>query len=99
MIATKKHQCLDRNNKEKATTGQLKSTQKSRELALRGKVRARSPGSSRKRHSKAMEALRQHVRRNVGIGVRLPANHDEIAGEVAQQICSGPARPLRHQPR
>jgi hypothetical protein len=25
------------------------------------------------------------MRREVGIGVRLPANHDEIAGEVAQQ--------------
>ena len=85
MIATKKHQCLDRNNKEKATIGELKSTQKSRELALRGKVRARSSGSSRKRHSKAMGAPRQHVRREVRIGVRMPANHDESAGEVAQK--------------
>ena len=32
-----------------------------------------------------MGASRQHVRREVRIGVRLPANHDEIAGEVAQQ--------------
>jgi len=39
----------------------------------------------RKRHSKAMRASRRHVRREVGIGVRLPADHDEIAGEVAEQ--------------
>ena len=39
----------------------------------------------RKRHSKAMRAPRRHVRREVGIGVRLPADHDEIAGEVAEQ--------------
>ena len=32
-----------------------------------------------------MGAPRQHARREVGIGARLPANHDEIAGEVAQQ--------------
>ena len=32
-----------------------------------------------------MGAPRQHIRREVRIGVRLPANHDEIAGEVAQQ--------------
>ena len=32
-----------------------------------------------------MGAPRQHVRREVRIGVRLPANHDEIAGEVAEQ--------------
>ena len=29
-------------------------------------------------------APRQHILREVRIGVRLPANHDEIAGEVAQ---------------
>ena len=32
-----------------------------------------------------MGASRQHIRREVRIGVRLPANHDKIAGEVAQQ--------------
>jgi len=32
-----------------------------------------------------MGAPRQHVRREVWVGVRLPANHDEIAGEVAKQ--------------
>ena len=32
-----------------------------------------------------MGAPRQHVRREVRIRVRLPANHGEIAGEVAQQ--------------
>ena len=37
------------------------------------------------RHSKAMRAPRRHVRREVGIGMRLPADHDEIAGEVAEQ--------------
>ena len=30
-----------------------------------------------------MGAPRQHIRREVRIGVRLPANHDEIAGEVS----------------
>ncbi len=39
----------------------------------------------RMRHSKAMRAPRQHARREVGIGMRLPADHDEIAGEVAEQ--------------
>ncbi len=32
-----------------------------------------------------MGAPRQHIRREVRIGVGLPANHDEIVGEVAQQ--------------
>ena len=32
-----------------------------------------------------MGAPRQHERREVRIGVRLPANHNETAGEVAQQ--------------
>ena len=36
-------------------------------------------------HSKAMRAPRRHVRREVGIGMRLPADNDEIAGEVAEQ--------------
>ena len=39
----------------------------------------------RKRHSKAMRATRRHVRREVGIGIRLPAYYDEVAGEVAEQ--------------
>ena len=39
----------------------------------------------RKRRSKAMRAPRRHVRREVGIGMRLPADHDEFAGEVAEQ--------------
>ena len=39
----------------------------------------------RMRHSKAMRAPRRHVRREVGIGMRLPADNDEIAGEVAEQ--------------
>ena len=37
----------------------------------------------RKRHSKAMRETRRHVRREVGIGIRLPAYYDEVAGEVA----------------
>ena len=39
----------------------------------------------RMRHSKAMRAHRRHVRREVGVGMRLPADHDEIAGKVAEQ--------------
>ena len=39
----------------------------------------------RKRHSKAMRATRRHVRREVGIGMRLPAYYDEVVGEVAEQ--------------
>ncbi len=39
----------------------------------------------RKRHSKVMRATRRHVRREVGIGIRPPADHDEVAGEVAEQ--------------
>ena len=52
-------------------------------------VRKGAPGGAssgtRKRHSKAMRAPRRHVRREVGIGMRLPADNDEIAGEVAEQ--------------
>jgi len=32
-----------------------------------------------------MRATRRHVRREVGIGMRLPAYYDEVAGEVAEQ--------------
>ncbi len=39
----------------------------------------------RMRHSKAMRAPRRHVRREVGIGMGLQADHAEIAGEVAEQ--------------
>ena len=39
----------------------------------------------RMRHSKAMRAPRRHVRREVGIGMRLSADHDNIASEVAEQ--------------
>ena len=39
----------------------------------------------RKRHSKAMRAPGRHARREVGIGMRLPADQDEISGEVAEQ--------------
>ena len=38
-----------------------------------------------KRRSKAMRAPRRHVRREVGIGMKLPADHGEIADEVAEQ--------------
>ena len=38
-----------------------------------------------KRYSKAMRAPRRHVRREVGIGMRLSADHDKIASEVAEQ--------------
>ena len=44
-----------------------------------------TPSGMRKRRSKAMRAPRRHVRREVGIGIRLPADHDEIAVEVAEQ--------------
>ena len=47
---------------------------------------AEASGGMRKRHSKAMRAPRRHARREVGIGMRLPADHDEAAGEVAEQI-------------
>ena len=39
----------------------------------------------RKRHSKAMRATRRHAQREFGIGMRLPAYYDEVAGEVAEQ--------------
>ncbi len=44
---------------------------------------AEASGGMRKRHSKAMRAPRRHARREVGVGMRLPAYYDEIAGEVA----------------
>ena len=49
-----------------------------------GPQTARGRATSERR-SKAMGAPRQHARREVRIGVRLPANHDETAGEVARQ--------------
>ena len=39
----------------------------------------------RKRHSKAMGAPRRHARRDIWLGMRLPADHDEIAGKVAEK--------------
>ena len=52
-----------------------------------------------------MGAPRQHIRRKVRIGVRLPANHDKIAGEVAQQnvvldlrVLCGTSRAEAHVP-
>ena len=52
----------------------------------KGETQRHSTSSGmRKRHSKAMRAPRRHVRREVGIRVRLPADHDEIAGEVTEQ--------------
>ena len=39
----------------------------------------------RMRHIRAIRAPRRHVRREVGIGMMLPADHDEVAGEVARQ--------------
>ncbi len=38
-----------------------------------------------RRYSKAVRAPRRHVRREVGVGMKLPADHDEIFGEVAEQ--------------
>ena len=40
----------------------------------------------RKRHSEAMRAPRRHVRREVWIGMRLPADHDEIAVKSLSKI-------------
>ena len=52
----------------------------------KGETQRHSASSGRrKRHSKAMRAPRRHARREVGIRMRLPADHDEIAGEVAEQ--------------
>ena len=52
----------------------------------KGETQRHSTSSGmQKRHSKAMRAPRRHVRREVGIWIRLPADHDEIAGEVAEQ--------------
>ena len=50
-----------------------------------GRQRHSTSSGMRKRHSKAMRAPRRHVRREVGIGIRPPTDHDEIAGEVAEQ--------------
>ncbi len=44
---------------------------------------AEASGSTQRRHSKAMRAPRRHAQREVGVGIRLLANHGEIAGEVA----------------
>ncbi len=40
---------------------------------------------SRKRRSKAVRAPQRHARRDIGVGIKLPADHDEIAGEIAKQ--------------
>ena len=60
----------------------------------KGTRRGWASSGMRMRHSKAMRAPRRYVRREVGIGIRLPADHDEVAGEVAEQDVrcrSGPA--------
>ena len=44
---------------------------------------AEASGGTWRRHSKAMRAPRRHVRREVGVGIRLSANFDVIMGEVA----------------
>ena len=46
---------------------------------------ARGSSGTRKRHSKPMRAPRRHVRHEVRVWIRLPADHGEIAGEVAEQ--------------
>ena len=52
----------------------------------KGETQRHSTSSGmRRRHSKAMRAPRQHVQRKAGIGIRLPADYDEVAGEVAEQ--------------
>ena len=52
----------------------------------KGETQRHSASSGmRKRRSKAMRAPQRHVRREVGAGIRLPADHDEIAGEVAEK--------------
>ena len=53
---------------------------------MREEVPGGASSGTRKRHSKAMRAARRHVRREVGIEIRLPAYYDdEVAGEVAEQ--------------
>jgi hypothetical protein len=94
MIALKRQQFCERNNEKKATIEQLKRSKAvtlkspgSGPLFCLSKGGARgSSGSLRKRHSKAMGAPRQHARREVRIGVRLPANHDEIADKVLRKM-------------
>ena len=41
-----------------------------------------------------VRAPRRHVRREVGVGMRLPAGHDKIVGEVAEQNFALDARVL-----
>ena len=38
-----------------------------------------------KRHSKALRAPGRYARCKAGVGRRLPTDHDEISGEVAEQ--------------
>jgi len=58
---------------QQRSVGHNRAAQKSEAATL---MSSGSSGSSRKRHSKAVGAPRQHVRREVRIGVRPPANHD-----------------------
>ena len=63
-----------------------KAKRKPQSKQQKGETQRHSASSGmRKRHSKAMRAPRRHARREVGFGMRLPADHDEIAGEVAEQ--------------
>ena len=55
--------------------------------------------------ARAMREPRRHVRREVGIGMRLPAYYDEVAGEVAEQnvvldlrVLCGTSRAEAHVP-
>ena len=70
--------------KAKAEAAEKKRTRGTRR-ARSERAKGGASSGMRKRHSKAMRATRRHVQREVGIGMRLPADHDEIAGEVAEQ--------------
>ncbi len=81
MIATKRQQCLERNNNdEKATTGQLKRCVTE---ALKSPESGPQQGHQAARGS-ATARRWGRPGREIRIGVRLPANHDETAGEVAK---------------
>ncbi len=72
--------------REKERKGAIRRAQRPKESHIRSSRKgetnrqdAEASGGTRRRHSKAMRAPRRHVRREVGVGIRLPADHDEIA--------------------
>ena len=81
-LATKRQKREEHNDEKKATTKQLKISEAAAFKSPRSGTQEGPQAARGRRHSKAMGAPTQD---EVRTGVRLPANHDAIAGEADEQ--------------